>query len=434
MIPNTKLNKVLKTLIAPKNESLPDSRGFNYMSYSSNLTTGQLISFQAKQKAVDDISKDFDKTHYFPDDETVPDGFKINGNLYLVGNMKNQVTVIDRKKDKDLQEIFQAYQSQIPEWQKEFERISKRPLSVQEQFAIEEGKMQKLDWQTFLISNTKSFIVSYSRFPVAKSMKILEKLAGKETYMGEILKSGLGVCRHEAFLFKLLMETQGIPVACQAGFRMDTGEPYDEMFQGHLWNVIKKGNAQHIEDIADRRSDKRQYLDTNFDYLYFDKSKPLSLEEKFKQDILDMQPGQNLQIGLDKDNNLVTEKTNPNADFGLKLIWNEEDKFELHKLKESVGQRSITYNNYPDNKINTLKDRIYIWYGNENFSIYPNDIRANFNRQVEKTFFQLWHKYNFKITSFFIEDFVKTKPDLDPKALEIFHDFKDIGVNIRENR
>jgi|GEM_PF-5774155 len=443
--PNAKPNKISKPVT--KNGSLPELRVLDYLSHSSNSVNGCYISFKSERQNADAISKRFFETNYFPDDERVPDGFKmgayvnvgfkspIDSKSYIFQDPeKNQITIVNRKKDKALQKIFQEYKSMIPHIKREFENISNRPLSWQEQFAIEEGKMQKLDWQTFLINRTKSYVSCFAHFHLEESVEKLEKLNRKETYLGEIIKSGIGVCRHDALLFKLLMETQSIPVACQSGFRIDHGEPYKSMICGHVWNIIKNGNIQHIADTACSRTEEGQYLDNNLDYLYVNKSNPLSLEEKFKQDILDLQPGQTIKIGLDKKGNIVTDKTNPLADFGLKLIWNEEDKFELHKLKETVGQRSITYNNYPDNKISTLKDRIYIWYENTNFTIWPNDIRCNFNRQAEKAYLQLSLKYNFKPASFFIEDYVKINPALDSRALEIFSDFKDIGIGILKNR
>jgi len=447
-VDNKVQNKVSKPTIVSESESLPETKIINYLSHSSNSVNGQLISFQAKKKTVNCESRDFTKSNYFPAHKKVPDGFKIGEYIdpvlkYTIDSRGrilhdpklNQITVIDRKKDKNLQEIFQEYQSQIPEWREEFERISKRPLSWQDEFAIQEGKMQKLDWRTYLIDNTKSFINSYSELSQEECINRLEMFAGEEAYLGEIIKSGIGVCRHCAFLFKLLMETQGIPVGCQTGFLMDSGEPYNSMFRGHIWNTRKKGNTVQIEDVANRRTNERQYLDTNFDHLYGNKSGLLPSEERFKQDILDIQPGRSIKLGLDKKGNPVTDKTNPDADFGLKLVWNHEDKFELHKLKETAEQRLITFNNSNNNnKVNILNTRIYMRCGNTNFSIYPNDIRANFKRRIEKTCVQIMRDYKFKVRFFFMDDFLKTNPTLDSRALEIFRGFENIGINILKNR
>jgi hypothetical protein len=419
--------KTTKQVIVPENKSLPVSRMPDYLSHSLNSITGQVISFQAKRENVDDISRLFFETNYFSDNKSVPDGFKINGNLFLIDGVKNHVTIVDRKKDKDLQEIFQEYQNQIPVWQK--------------QFMVQKGENLKLNWQTYLIESTKNFITSYSKLflensqlYLQESKKKLDILADEKTYLGKIITSGIGVCRHDSFLFKLLMETQNIPVACQTGFYLNPNLPYNSMLHAHMWNVMGKGTSLNIVDIIGGKSNISQYLNKNLDYLYLNKSDPISLRERFEQDILDMQPGQEIRIGYDKDNNLVTDKINPDADFELKLIWNEEDKFELHKLKETIDQKFKICSKYPVDKVNILEDKIYARYGNTNFLIDPNDIRANFNRLIEKVYVQLTYNIGLRERLFFIDDFLRANPNFSPKALEIFSNFKNIGVRIFKDK
>jgi len=445
-IPNIKQNKVSKPLItAHENESLHDLKILDYLSHSSNSINGQLISFQAKKKTVNGDSRDFTKNHYFPAHKKVPDGFKIDeerslNHKYTIDSRgrilfkpdTNQVTTVDRKKDEALREILEEYENKVSAWQKEFVKINpNRFQNWREQFKKKTERKNckqdwktflshKPDWQTFLINKTTRFVKSYSELPMEEAEKGLEMLEGEETYLGEIMEAGFGICRHNSFLFKLLMETQSIPVACQTGIYMDTDKPYHSMFDVHMWNVIKKGNSPHIQDVSLGIKDESRYLSLEYDPLYTNKSRPLFLEEKFEQDILDMQPGQAIRIGLDKKGNLVTDKMNPKAEFFYEFSWTKEDKFELNKLKNITGKRFIL------NYSKKLHSGLSIYDTDTRYTIKASTIRANLARRVMKIIDQIERKFKINPLDTELKQLIILSKKLDSEAPKILINFSKL--------
>lgn len=463
------LDTVSNSEAAAKDQTLPESKVLDYISNSSKSISGRLISFQAKKKTVNGVSRDYTKNNYFPAHKKVPDGFKISEILdlskkYLIdsrgailGNPEiNQITVIDRKKDKALQEIFEEYQNKISEWRVEFEAklneeherfnvfcseytkygdYSKEyPLNSKWKKELNRSKRKnfyetqnifKADWQSFLIEKTTTFVNSYSELTFEDKIKRHEVLRGKETYLGDIIKSKIGVCRHNSFLFKLLMETQGIPVACQSGFLINERAPYKHMFLGHAWNVIKKENNLQIQDMSDpyKYAMDRNYLNTEYNYLYVNKSNSVPIKEKFEQELSNMQPRQKIKIGLDKNGKFVTEKISPDSDFGLELIWGKKDKFILNKIKDVTGLKIDLRDNktFVNGKIVEIKDHIYI-DGKEGYAtICPDRIRANFNRRIIQTLSRLQQKCKFQQSSFCYSEILKENSELKSNSLVIFY-------------
>ena len=206
----------------------------------------------------------------------------------------------------------------------------------------------------------------------------MEKLGDKETYLGEIIKRGIGVCRHKAFLFKLLMETQNISVGCQTGFYMNENKiPISDSIGGHMWNFDEKHN---IIDCSHYLPLQSNYLDNNYDFLYV-KNSNLTPREQLKWDIRNLQPGEKLWIGLDENGALTSHIRNPEANFTLLLHWNENNEFILHKLTDEDIE--LDTENFLSGKAKINKKEL-IRYKECLITIDPAFIRANFFRKIKK--------------------------------------------------
>ena len=237
----------------PERINSPDLVNLDCLKLSSSNIYGKYMVFRSSLTAIR-ASRTFAETRRLSPKTIIPDGFKLlqyswstidpQGKVINQVFGRDQITVIDRKKDEALQRIFRKYQMRIPEWKKEHQQIKRKE------------KVHK-SWEDFLIQKTYDFIALYYRYSSSNDEKkiIIEQLEGNETFLGNIIESGVGVCRHNAFLIKLLMETQKIPVGCQAGFFNISSSD----FRPHIWNYKVIKGKTHIIDINNPSPQKSDY-------------------------------------------------------------------------------------------------------------------------------------------------------------------------------
>lgn len=106
-------------------------------------------------------------------------------------------------------------------------------------------------------------------FSVDKSGSKIEKFvssfesADKEFYLGDIIKSGAGVCRHKALMTKLLGDEIGLQTRIIQGYYRGSGHAWNEVLVGdktflfdgalrQIFDVSKKGNLLPAEVLSYR--------------------------------------------------------------------------------------------------------------------------------------------------------------------------------------
>lgn len=306
--------------------------------------SASIVSFGQKKMQVNIESRSFSKNDFFPEHKKVPDGFKFNKNMKMSaperidkkGNLTkeydlkiDQITLIDRHNDEKLKEIKKDFSKELKFWNYELSEV---------------GKMSKIDKDDYIVLGAvdyvrklrKSFI--YQDSSLEKNTK--EDLAGKESYLGDVFASRANVCRHNSFLMKMLLEDQ-IPLGVQAGYII---APEGSGF--HCWNVYKNKEEKIYEPI-DVTFDKGKcwYFDYSGKPLYTENMSP---KQQLEFDVLSMQVGDELFIGFDEDNNVVTNKTDKNADFVYRLrlpAYDSLDVATIGKYEESPYDFTLDENN-----------------------------------------------------------------------------------------
>lgn len=162
-----------------------------------------------------------------PSNEKLVDGFRYHGpqaqfdefgkdiSRFRSGNQ--EITIIDRKVDSKLAETIQAFKA----------RIEGKNLSEQEKM---QGLLKYVD-EVFSVKATGTETDALVHNMHAQSF------ASNEVFLGDVINSGAGVCRHRSLLTKVLGDEVGLQTAIQQGHYGGGG---------HAWNEITTKNGETI--------------------------------------------------------------------------------------------------------------------------------------------------------------------------------------------
>lgn len=315
-----------------KNASSPSVEGQSFVGCKEMLyntpssVSAAVISFGRKKKMINLDSKKYSETIYFPNYKKVPDGFKYleshsefsdkgitkKGELdEIYKNQKEQVTLIDRRKDENFCEIKKDFDSNVEKWKDEFK------LSGQEKFY----------WKRFLLLKSAEYIKNIN--PVPLSERIQNNLSNdnihpSQIYLGDIYKEKSNVCRHDAFLLKLLLEDYDVPVGIQSGRAL-----YQNQIGAHTWNVLKTANGQILPFDVNADISDVWHFDFDGNVLY----KETMLRSRLtKLDLLSMQLDDKLYLGAEETGAVVSNKMNPNADFFVEVTTDKDANYNFKLL------------------------------------------------------------------------------------------------------
>ncbi len=305
-----------------------------------------IISFGQKSKQTNIESRNFSNKDYFPSHAKVPDGFKYIGTKSFVSNYaitkkgdlenyyKNrgeQVTVIDSRKDLLFNSIKKDYSEYAKEWEKQ---------------ALEK-KLSKSQRDKFLIGNTLAYIKSLKHSNFIEELGLQKNNILKnnnEEYLGTIFQKKENVCRHNSFLAKLLLEEHNVALGIQSGYIIcETGSG------NHCWNIYNDKNKNIIPFDTSFINEDCWYFDYNGKPLY-ENSLPKGKQAEF--DVINMQIGDTLLLGLDENENIVTNKTSTGAKkYIAKLHLGEFDNMDI---SDPEGNNESDYEYKLDNKGNVI--------------------------------------------------------------------------------
>ena len=283
------------------------------------------ISFGKNKKQVNIDSRSYCLKNHYPSYKKVPDGFKFaqskkiyapeaitkKGTLGADYDSENeQVTLIDRNKDITFQEIKNKYDLEMIDWQKQLNKTK---------------GLTKSDRHEFLILNTVDYVRSLknSEFmdDLANENDIADDLDGRQSYLGEVFALGENVCRHNSFMTKLLLEDYNVPVGIQAGYIIsEYGSGY------HVWNTYTDKNDVTTTYDASFPNRDCWYFNYDGDSLYTDN---LTKERQTLFDVVSMQVGDEIMLGFDEKNDVVTDKMDKNAKFFARLKLEEPDQMHI---------------------------------------------------------------------------------------------------------
>lgn len=394
----TKIN-TQNTNIRIKNNAVP----LNNSAYNNY---GKYIAFGARLKYTNIIAHNFSQTGFFPAHRKVPDGLKFFSRFYNNQKMSSpinsrgcintikpeQITIVDRKKDKDLIFLINAYKNFMKEIKSDFGSTVRKST----------------EWRDILKENTELFINTLPTTDFVKKTDLLtnKDIEDKEVYLGEIFKNNLAVCRHRAFLNKLLLETQGIDVGIQDGYVIKDNNSVKDWFFGHSWNTDKK----QIYDIS-WNADKSNYMN-----MYFQKLHANKYLEQFKK----LNPGDTMTIGVTADNKLITNQSKERFKPILKLHWNENDEFILSKINSEstvkVDKELLCDQVILDRKIVVNTDQ------SNAIEIDPREIRIDFKRRYTNAHLKM------KYENYSFYDLAKESEDINEDNLIIYN-----SPNFRQN-
>ena len=188
----------------------------------------------------------------------------------------------------------------------------------------------KAEKDEYLILNTVDYVRSLKHSELVEQLNnrnnYQSDFEGKETYLGDIFASGQNVCRHNSFMVKLLLEDSNIPVGIQSGYIIS---PFGSGH--HCWNTYK--NSDNTYTPYDVTFDQNQcwYFSYAGDPFYINN---LPKERQALFDVLSMQVGDQLLLGFDEDNSVVTNKMNDSANFFAKLYLSEPDQMNISSLSK----------------------------------------------------------------------------------------------------
>ena len=162
------------------------------------------------------------------ENEHFADGFRYCGphakfnesgqNISRFSSGNQEIVIIDKNADKILNQTIQAFKN----------RISGKNLT----------ESQKMDEMMKFVDEV--FSVSKNNAATEKLTANMHNFETKEVFLGEIMNSGAGMCRHRALLTKLLGDEIGLATRFVQG-TYSTG--------GHAWNeIITKNGSKYLFD------------------------------------------------------------------------------------------------------------------------------------------------------------------------------------------
>ncbi len=302
----------------------------------STISALAFVSFGQKKQQINLESRKFSKEDKFPDYKKVPNGFKYIGTKSLVneysinkkGSLEScytepeQVTVVDRNNDENFQKIKQDYDEKAKVW-----------LNF-----IKDNKLTKQQRDKFLIFNTLEYIrlLKQNKTICTPINTTNNKQNENEQLLGDVFAEKSNVCRHNSFLAKLLLEDYNVPLGIQAGYIIS---PIGS--GNHCWNSYTEKNGK-------QRPFDASFINGDCWYFGFD-GKPMYSDNLPKEtqpifDILNMQVGDTLLIGHDKNNNIITSKCiNSSNDYFAKLHLSAFDDMKISSPQE-VDNGEYDYN------------------------------------------------------------------------------------------
>lgn len=320
----------------------------NQLFNSPSSVSASVISFGQKKKTVNLESRKYSYVCEFPSYKKVPDGFKHcsgNSSKYIplitkkgilipsAAKYMGQITVFDRHKDLKYQEIQAKYDQNVKIWKDEWK--------------AEGGKLNS-EWKQVLINKTAEYIRNINTEPLNVRVRHLESdydINHKESYLGDVYAKRENVCRHDAFLFKMLLEDYGINAGINSGFVLGSNG-----INNHTWNELTDENGRKIPyDVNFDNLNTYYFTDIHGDYLYKDTFSPV---QKTQFDILSLQFGEKIKLGFDDKNNLVSSKMNDNADFFVTAELTPEPEIKFELIKDTKYEHNQSAKDY----LNMLKD------------------------------------------------------------------------------
>lgn len=298
-----------------------DNSGFDM--YSKAIKSYCAVSFGQKKKTTNLESRTYSRNHFYPDYKKVPDGFKYTDTSYPLNadgidkkgklgpkhDIENeQVTVIDREKDTHFQNLksdFDSYLAANLSENKNFDWLSK---TKRDKIIIKNG-------------------VDYLRenyFPKDADENLF-MLEGTESFVGDVYSQKLNICRHNAFLLKMLVEDYDVNLGIQGGFAFAPNG------QGaHVWNVYKNQKTKKYEPVdVTFKPDSCFYISYDGKPLYTENLSPVRRAEL---DILSMLKNENLKIGFDKNKELTTSKRSKSADWFMSLKLGDDKNLDIDSI------------------------------------------------------------------------------------------------------
>jgi len=397
---------------------------------------GKLIAFTGINQ-INRISRNFSKNLEFPAHMKIPDGFKFvdrfvsdetNKLVQLTKkghcscNATNlQITVVDRNKDKALKSIIEEYKQLVPLWKESYQELAQKYPYTYKGHGVT-SRYLKEDY--YLAEKTMEFVHSFAEEIDNDEYKLLnEKFGGKESYLGDIIMSGLAVCRHEACLNKILLDEIGIKSSINHGciLELNSRNILNSDVQGHSWNIVHLKSGEALFDPANQQSfylDNRYQAYQSYCYRNNDYTPALPINKIFLN-TFDLQPGQTIKIGLDSKGELIPIKADDNRKHVLEIEWTEDNMFEIRKVDKKI---EVTCFDTP------LEDKIVVY--NKPSTLVINDKELEFNPDLIRN--EFLHKFkqavvtiltrkseinlNKKLTN---DDLVKANPELSKRSLEL---------------
>ncbi len=295
---------------------------------SSAYNYAAFVSFGKNKHQINIDSKNYSLKDYYPEYKKVPNGFKYIGTKKLyaaesitkkgtLGSFYNpeleQVTIIDRSKDRGLKIIKNDFSNEIAKWQTELHDCKGFTKDENDEFII----LKTLDY----IRDLK-YSKSIDWRGVEKNPS--KELEGKESYLGEVFAAGKNVCRHNAFLSKILLEDHNVALGVQSGYIIS---PYGSGH--HCWNTHKEKDGLVIPYDASFPDNDCWYFSYGGEPLYVEN---LTKQKQSLFDVLSMQIGDEILLGFDEEGDVVTNKTDENAKYFARLKLEESDQMYISSI------------------------------------------------------------------------------------------------------
>lgn len=296
-----------------------------------------LVTFTGNNFKANNQTDAFSHELHLAESQKILDGFKTAGNVgvgffrgKVVDNAKlaAEIIVIDKARDPILRNTIEEYKGEIENWRKKYT------------FPLEKEEIAYL---------TSKYVAEKfdKEFP-AKAIEITSSFPKEEILLGDIIKGGVGVCRHRALLFKVLFDEIGIGSALY--FRR-YGKSDEQNNPGyHAWNVISIDNKRILIDAMNNEFIKVDLSKPDKKLaLYKDMSgTPIFAPKDVKRiikSILNINPGDGVSIGMLSGNDQLTPDSYKDGFQPLfKVSWTKENNFILESLSDKkikVGEKML---------------------------------------------------------------------------------------------
>jgi len=398
----------------------------------------QKISFRGI-KSFNNTARKFSQQYIFPAHTKIPDGFQFVSNvtdISLLCTVRidkkgacnspiNQITVVDRKKDKALQQIIKDHAKGIERWKREYEKYKLFGHKTAK-FYTEKG---------FLAHKTVLFLRKYQIDKEAdyKNNRITE-LFNTRAKLGDINLLGLSLCRHNSFLFKILMDEHNLKSSVIYGTSKT-----ENNFSYHAWNIANLANKDTFIDTSMNRifpvqskAHLKQYADINFNPF----CEP-------PHDLVRVMPLSSSYICIDPKTGKYSAVEHPEKALPLlEVAWSNDNRFyirrldnpEIEKIRGKKIPYSLNFRTPPEQTKPTLihesDSPSFITLGEmqeepvTTFAFDGSFVRADYSRKISQACRSICNQTGKIQKSFEFQDIHKNSPDLDPYTLNSIWVFK----------